>query len=208
MVSRRTVEDRVAEFGAKVMGRLRPRFDELDIFYPPEKIILLGLKEEKTLEVWVSGRGKPWILLKKYPIYAASGKSGPKLREGDRQVPEGIYTIESLNPNSRFHLALRVNYPNDYDRERAREDGRTNLGGDIMIHGNSVSAGCLAIGDEASEDLFVFVAEVGLGRVSLILSPYDFRRQDVPKEFGSGPVWLADLYARIHRAMLQISTRE
>ena len=84
------------------------------------------------------------------PILAASGVSGPK-REGDKQVPEGFYRIELLNPNSRYHLSLRVNYPNADDLERARQDGRalSTLGGDIMIHGGSASIGCLALGDPA-----------------------------------------------------------
>lgn len=74
--------------------------------------------------------------IKSYPILAASGSIGPKLRESDMQVPEGVYQIESLNPNSQFHLSLRVNYPNEFDREQARIDGRAQLGGDIMIHGS------------------------------------------------------------------------
>ena len=73
------------------------------------------------------------VRLARYPIRAASGALGPKLREGDRQVPEGVYDIESLNPNSRFHVALRVGYPNAFDRQMAGREGRTALGGDIMI---------------------------------------------------------------------------
>ena len=75
--------------------------------------------------------------------------------EGDKQVPEGFYRIELLNPNSRYHLSLRVNYPNADDIERAREDRRDllNLGGDIMIHGGAESIGCIAIGNPAIEHL-------------------------------------------------------
>jgi murein L,D-transpeptidase YafK len=71
----------------------------------------------------------------------ASGKAGPKLREGDGQVPEGIYRIDGLNPNSSYHLSLKLNYPNDFDLEQARTEGRTELGGDIFIHGKAVSIG-------------------------------------------------------------------
>src|SRR5690606_33287906 len=111
---------------------------------------------------WVPDAHGAWVAVHQYPVLAASGQAGPKLREGDRQVPEGFYAIESLHPNSRFHLALRVNYPNQSDRQRAAEDGRTNLGGDIMIHGSNASVGCLAMGDPAAEDLFVLVADVGI----------------------------------------------
>ena len=89
------------------------------------------------------------------------GASGPKIQRGDKQVPEGVYGISYLNPNSAYHLSLGVNYPNAFDREMAAKDGRKNLGGDIMIHGKNVSSGCLAVGDEPAEELFVLAAEVG-----------------------------------------------
>jgi murein L,D-transpeptidase YafK len=127
----------------------------------------------------------------------ASGKLGPKLREGDRQVPEGLYRIESLNPNSRFHLSLRVNYPNAFDRDMAAREGRTNLGGDIMIHGSKVSIGCLAMGDTAAEDLFVLAAETGIDNISVILSPLDFRVRDFEGDFSTMPHWIPELYKRI-----------
>jgi len=119
------------------------------------------------------------------------------LREGDQQVPEGIYSIESLNPNSSYHLSLRVNYPNVFDREQAAREGRTNLGGDIMIHGGAVSVGCLAMGDEAAEDLFVLAADTGLTNITVILSPVDFRKGQRVPQTGAVPPWTASLYQTI-----------
>ena len=78
-----------------------------------------------------------------------------------RQVPDGLYRIDSLNPNSLYHLALHVDYPSADDRARAAQDGRRELGGAIMIHGGAGSDRCLAMGDEAAEDLFV---RAGAGR--------------------------------------------
>lgn len=91
-------------------------------------------------------------------MLAASGGPGPKLREGDLQVPEGVYRLTAFNPNSSYHLSLRVDYPNAEDRAAedravARSDRRTSLGGDIFIHGKAVSIGCLAIGDPGIEEL-------------------------------------------------------
>src|ERR1043166_8397494 len=100
MTGEKTVADRLAEFGDVVHARLQPRFREINVAYPPKKLILVGLKQEKQLELWVSDGSSEFRFLKTYPILAASGTSGPKLREGDRQVPEGLYQIESLNPNS------------------------------------------------------------------------------------------------------------
>jgi murein L,D-transpeptidase YafK len=160
-------------------------------------VILVGLKQEKLLEVWVRGEQTPFRLLKTYPILGASGKLGPKLREGDYQVPEGLYRIESLNPNSLYHLALRVNYPNASDKERARAEGREHPGSDIMIHGKTCSIGCLAMGDQAAEDLFILAAETGVEHISVILSPVDFRVRQLPADMPPVPPWTDELYGQV-----------
>lgn len=87
-----------------------------------------------------------------YEICFASGTIGPKRREGDQQVPEGYYVINFFNAASRFHLAMQVSYPNASDR---RLGGPGSPGGEIMIHGHCVSAGCLAMTDERIEELWV-----------------------------------------------------
>ena len=112
---RRTVEDRLAQFGESARRRLLPYFENAQISYPPDRLVFVGLKQEKTLEIWASGANGQFKLIRTYPILGASGRLGPKLREGDRQVPEGIYRIESLNPNSKFHLSIRINYANNGD---------------------------------------------------------------------------------------------
>jgi len=137
------------------------------------------------------------------PILGASGTEGPKLREGDGQVPEGVYAIESLNPNSRHHLALRVGYPNAFDRTMAEQDGRANLGGDIMIHGGSLSIGCLAIGDEAIERLFLLAADTGPEAVRLVIAPCDLRTGPSRSE-GPQPTWLPELHARLASELTQM----
>lgn len=201
MTGEKTVSDRLSEYGNVVHARLHSRFREIGVAYPPRKLVLVGLKQERQLEIWVSDGSHDLRFLKSYPILAASGTSGPKLKQGDRQVPEGLYQIESLNPNSRFHLALRVNYPNDFDKEHGRSDGRTNLGGDIMIHGGAASIGCLAMGDQAAEDLFVLAAETGIKNISVILTPVDFRIRDAPSNSSPSPNWTPELYADICKAL-------
>jgi hypothetical protein len=201
MTGEKTVSDRLSEFGNVVHARLEPRFREIGVAYPPRKLVLVGLKQERQLEIWVSDESHDLRYLKSYPILAASGTSGPKLKEGDRQVPEGLYIIESLNPNSRFHLALRVNYPNDFDKEHARLDGRTDLGGDIMIHGGAASIGCLALGDPAAEDLFVLAAEAGIKNISIVLSPVDFRLRELSPDAPPSPSWTPELYAQIRESL-------
>jgi len=163
-------------------------------------MVLVGLKQERQLEVWVSN---PPRRLKSYPILGASGVLGPKLREGDRQVPEGIYRIESLNPNSLYHLALRVNYPNAFDKAKGALDGREDLGCDIMIHGKDCSIGCLAMGDEAAEELFVLAAETGRDNMSVILSPVDFRVRELPSRMPELPEWTGELYDAVRQELMK-----
>ncbi len=201
---RKTVQDRLEQYGHTVRERLLPYFETAKIPYPPQEVILVGLKHEKILEVWACGKQNRFNLVRTYPILAASGRLGPKLKEGDRQVPEGLYRIESLNPNSMFHLSLRINYPNEFDSQKAKLENRTNLGGDIMIHGNNVSIGCLAMGDQAAEDLFVLAAETGIENISVILSPVDFRKSNLPEVEHTLPEWTDVLYVQIKQELSKL----
>lgn len=197
---RKTVEQRTAEFGAMADARLEPAFRRQGVAYPPGRLTLVALKSERVIELYASPASGSCRLIKTYPILAASGTIGPKLREGDSQVPEGVYRIDSLNPNSQFHLSLRLNYPNELDRHQARAENRTNLGGDIMIHGGAASIGCLAMGDEAAEDLFVLVARTGLPNVTVVIAPVDFRVRELPSG-AALTAWTEQLYAQIRTAL-------
>ena len=205
MKGKKTVTDRVAEFGDAVRTRLAPAFAQARVAYPPRGLKLIGLKAERMVQVWVTGPDGAWKHLKDYPILGMSGTLGPKLKQGDRQVPEGIYRVESLNPNSLYHLALRVNYPNAEDQRRGEEDGRTELGSDIMIHGKECSIGCLAMGDEAAEDLFILAAHTGIDNLAVILSPVDFRVRDLPKSMPPIPAWTPQLYDSIRQELTSLT---
>lgn len=199
----RTVAQRLEQYGDAARTRLRPHFAQAGVTYPPRRVTLVGLKQERVLQVYaaVTGGTNRWI--RSYRILAASGRPGPKLREGDRQVPEGVYAVESLNPNSRFHLSLRLGYPNAFDREQAATEGRTNLGGDIMIHGSAVSVGCLAVGDEVAEDFFVLAADAGLPNIMVIIAPHDFRTGKASPKSDRLPGWVDLLYLRIKQQLAE-----
>ena len=194
---RHTVSTRLDQFGNTTQARWAPYFKRANVNYPPSKVLFLAFKEEKKLEVWALDERPKWV--RTLPITRASGGIGPKLREGDFQVPEGFYELESFNPNSAFHVSLRVNYPSSEDKEIARNENRSlsELGGNIMIHGGAASIGCLAMGDEAAEDLFALAALTGRENVEIVISPLDFRERDVPNE--SRPVWLRERYAKLRR---------
>ena len=132
-------------------------------------------------------------MIKSYPFTGFSGGLGPKLLEGDGQIPEGVYAIEYLNPNSQFHLSVKLDYPNVFDKAKGRADGRDRLGFDIFIHGGSATIGCIPIGDAGIEEVFLMVSEVGINNVTAIVSPYDMRtntkRIEIP-----GIIWEQELY--------------
>jgi hypothetical protein len=194
----RSVEDVVARLRPRLEPRLRERFEEARAAYPPSQLTLIAYKQERRLEVWAPGR-TGWLRVMRYPVLAASGERGPKLRQGDFQVPEGVYRLTGLNPNSKYHLSIRVGYPNANDLAWASRDRRSDLGGDIYIHGKDVSRGCLAIGDRAIEELFTLLAETGLAHAKLIIAP-NRRLQDLPSE----PAWVDELYGDVRRALQDV----
>ena len=196
----RTVDDVIARYGPAAEPRLLLHFERAGVGYPPRRLVLVGLKAEKELEVWAE-EGEGLRLVHVYPIVGASGGPGPKLRQGDRQVPEGVYGIAGLNPNSSYHLSMKINYPDDEDQALARAEGRSDPGGDIFIHGKSGSVGCLAMGDEAIEELFILVARVGIEHVTVALAPNDLRKAPPATDMSVAPAWLAERYARVRAAM-------
>ena len=202
-----TVESIVAQYGEQAHKRLHEKFSTGSVIYPPAWLTMLGLKTEKALEIYSTDRlGKEHYVCT-YPILGTSGVSGPKLREGDKQMPEGFYRIREFEPNSSYHVALRVDYPSAFDREKGKLDLREHLGCDIMIHGKDCSVGCLAMGDEAAEDLFVLVHDVGLENTELIMSPFDFRHPPEKAVLPETPAWIADVYTRLKDKILSLPAR-
>lgn len=121
------------------------------------RIFLRAFKQEETLEVWAKEAGKKtYVLLKTYPFCSTSGVLGPKRREGDLQIPEGLYSINHFNPESSFHLSLGIDYPNASDKLRS---DRTHPGSAIYIHGNCVTVGCIPITDDLIQEVYILAVE-------------------------------------------------
>lgn len=190
--SRHTIADRTAAILAK-----KPKLKGIAAS-AGGKLRILVFKDERSVEVHAPGWKAPRI----YPMTAFSGTLGPKLREGDGQIPEGVYGISYLNPNSSYYLSLKVTYPNASDMARAKADGRTNLGGDIMIHGKAVTIGCVPVGDDAIEDIFYLANAVGINNVSVIIAPYDMRNGRKPELERSPLKWYPNLCMEIEIALL------
>lgn len=119
-----------------------------------QPVLIRVFKQEGILEAWLgdeeTGR---YALYKTYPICKFSGTLGPKLKEGDKQAPEGFYLVgaRQMNPNSQFHLSMNIGFPNAFDRAH----GRT--GSALMIHGGCESTGCFAVTDRAIEEIYLLV---------------------------------------------------
>jgi murein L,D-transpeptidase YafK len=139
-------------------------------------ILVRIFKQESELEVWKEDKNGRFALLKTYPICRWSGELGPKIKQGDRQAPEGFYTITPglMNPNSQYHLAINTGFPNAYDRA----NGRT--GAFLMIHGDCSSAGCYAMTDEQISEIYALARESFFGgQKSFQIQAYPFRMTPV-----------------------------
>ncbi|MCL9805634.1 hypothetical protein NAT51_08875 [Flavobacterium amniphilum] len=191
-----TTEQVAAKYQKKVFVKFENAFLNAKIDTANFEIALLAFKDSKKLELYIKNPETPYHLIKTYDFTAFSGKIGPKLKNGDKQIPEGIYTMEYLNPNSRYHLSLKVSYPNAFDLEKAKSDHRTDLGGDIMIHGKKVTIGCIPIGDSNIEEVFTLAAKSSNQKFPIIISPTDFRKNTNFPDI-EGIDWEKELYSGI-----------
>ena len=135
---------------------LRKEFAAKGLTWPAKYMYIRSFKYDSQLEVWVKGDKKEkYRLFKTYKVCALAGGLGPKRYEGDYQVPEGFYYVNEFRPNSSYHLALGVNYPNPSDRILADP---VKPGGDIYVHGSCVTVGCIPLTDALIEELYVLAA--------------------------------------------------
>lgn len=158
--------------------------------YPPDNIYLRVFKGEDVLEVWCSGSGGVYELVKTYDVCSMAGVLGPKRRQGDFQVPEGFYSIVRFNPYSSYYLSLGIDYPNLSDRALG---GSGDLGGDIYIHGDCVSDGCLAMRDGPIKELYwlcVRAKDNGVGSIPVHIFPVKlslFKYNILRRLYGDSP---------------------
>lgn len=202
-----TPQVRLEEVGPIARQRLKPYFTRAKVAYPPTNVVLVVLKREKSLEIWAGDDPENFKPITAYQIPALSGTAGPKLRQGDGQVPEGIYKVTAINPTSKNYLSMMLDYPNDYDRTRARQDGRTTLGGDITIHGGAASTSTVPVGPRYMEELYTLVGDAGLGRVRVVIAPYDLRKVQQIGTEGGLPAWSGDLYKQLRDYMVGVAMR-
>lgn len=201
------VDHAINKYGLRTEPELMHYFDKAQISYPPKDIALLAFKKERKMELWARDEDNDWRLVHNYSLKAMSGRLGPKLKERDGQIPEGIYHLISFNPFSSMHLSMMIDYPNSFDRLQASRDGRNRLGNNIFLHGKSISVGCLAVGDHAIDQLFLLTRRVGLSHVKLIIAPNDLRFEKPATANFAQPRWLPELYKQIGFALREFPAK-
>lgn len=197
----KAVEHVIKRYGLPIEPKTKRMFEDKGISYPPQDIALLAFKKEQEVQLWAKDENHSWREIHTYPLTAYSGVLGPKLRENDRQIPEGIYRLVSFNPFSSMHLSMMINYPNDFDRLQASKEGRRKLGNNIFLHGKSFSVGCLAVGDKAIDQLFLLAYRVGLNHVRLVIAPNDLRLSKPATPSFAQPRWTPELYDQIAKEL-------
>jgi murein L,D-transpeptidase YafK len=151
---------KVLDIFDRTQDTLKKQFEAKKLIFPPKEMYIRSFKYDRLMEVWVKDDvNEPFKLFKTYKVCQQSGIMGPKRMEGDYQVPEGFYYINEFNPYSNYHLALGINYPNASDKILS-DSLHLHPGGDIYIHGDCVSTGCIPISDAPIEEVYMMATYV------------------------------------------------
>ena len=171
---------------SNVEDSLKKEFQVKGLHWPARYMYVRAFKHEKQMEVWVKNEWKEtFSLFKVYKVCATSGTYGPKRKEGDKQIPEGFYYINEFNPNSNYHLALGLNYPNASDVILSDQN---KPGGDIYIHGNCVTIGCLPLTDSLIEQVYylaTIVKEQGQDFIPVHIYPVRYDNNKAVEQFSN-----------------------
>lgn len=170
--------------GTPDITRLEERLAEKGVWLGAP-VFLRIFKRDYELELWMK-KGERFILFATYPVCAFSGKLGPKLEQGDRQAPEGFYTVSrgQLNPNSRWHRSFNLGYPNAFDRAHHR------TGNYLMVHGGCASAGCYAMTNPVIDEIWRLVtAALDAGQKRFAVHVFPFRMTDARMRIFAGHRW-------------------
>ena len=143
-------------------------------------LLIVAYKDNFELDLYVKKKEETtYNKIHTYEICALSGQLGPKRKQGDRQVPEGFYHIDRFNPTSRFYLSLGLNYPNQSDRKKSIV---SDPGGDIFIHGDCVTIGCLPMTDEKIKEIYVYAIYArnnGQTKIPVYIFPFKMTHQNM-----------------------------
>lgn len=164
--------ERVVEAYEAVGEKTKQMLTSVGVDSDSFEVYIRAFKFEEKLELWAkSSNQENFTLVETYNFCSNVGQLGPKRKEGDKQIPEGFYELSKFNPESFYHLSLKVNYPNESDSVLSDQ---VSPGGLIFIHGGCRTVGCIPITDEKIKELYVFCLEaknLGQEKISIHLFP-------------------------------------
>jgi murein L,D-transpeptidase YafK len=194
-------QPRVASANMKRYISIESWFTSKNISFPSDKIFWRAFKWNKVLELWAfSNDSNKYIMIKSLPICETIGDLGPKRKQGDLQIPEGFYTIENFNPQSKYHLSLKLSYPNKSDSILGVQG---ELGGDIYIHGGCETIGCLPMTDTLIESIYLinlYSKYVGLDKIPIHIFPTKLSLNNfnkMKKDYFSGRQDILDFWTNL-----------
>lgn len=174
--------DRVAVAYEEKEAMFKTLFAERQVNWNDFELFFRAFKKEEQLEIWAKNKNsETFTLIKTYPFCTNSGTLGPKRKEGDRQIPEGFYTINRYNPKSSFYLSLGLNYPNASDLILSN---KAEPGSDIFIHGACVSVGCISITDDKIKEVYLLANEAkkhGQSDIPVHIFPFKMTDANIQK---------------------------
>jgi murein L,D-transpeptidase YafK len=158
-------------------------------------LLIVAYKSEKKMELYAKSRtASSYSLLSTYDICARSGDLGPKRMTGDGQVPEGFYYIDRFNPTSSYYLSLGLNYPNQSDKKKSTA---SNLGGDIFIHGECVTIGCMPMTNDKIKEIYILAIQAyqsGQQQIPVYVFPFKMTEENFSKyksDYAANPSLIA-----------------
>ena len=176
---KKNASDRVKEAYQEKSDLLERELKKMNLQMSNFHLLFIAYKHEKELELWVKHKDKQrYEKMIIYPICATSGNLGPKKMQGDRQIPEGFYHINRFNPKSQYYLSLGLNYPNQADKTRS---SAKDLGGDIFIHGDCVTIGCMPMTDDKIKEIYLYALEAqknGQKNIPVYVFPFRFSEKN------------------------------
>jgi murein L,D-transpeptidase YafK len=158
---------------------LTERLKKLNLSLDNLNILIIAYKSEKKMELYAKSKNaSTYTLLTTYDICARYGDLGPKRMIGDNQVPEGFYHIDRFNPNSSYYLSLGLNYPNQADKKKSTA---SNLGGDIFIHGECVTIGCMPMTNDKIKEIYLLAIQAyqnGQQQIPVYVFPFKMTEEN------------------------------
>lgn len=181
-ISEQKKYDRVKAAYKDKESTVQKKLKELDLDLNNINILITVFKSEQEMVIYAKNKKeKKYNKLISYPICAGSGELGPKRKQGDGQVPEGFYYIDRFNPSSSYHLSLGVSYPNKSDKLKS---SAKDLGGDIFIHGECVTIGCMPMTNDKIKEIYIYAIQAknsGQQKIPVYIFPFKFTEANIAK---------------------------